>query len=64
MDKRFLESSEFYSCRYNNFSTMIIIPVVILLCGLIIFSFFGKREISIEGQGNLEPKQNVHIIQG
>lgn len=64
MDKRFLESSEFYSCRYNNFSTMIIIPVVILLCGLIIFSFFGKREISIEGQGNLEPKQNVPIIQG
>lgn len=64
MDKRFLESSEFYNRRYNNFSIMIIMPIVTLLICLIIFSFFGNREITIDGQGNLETKQNVPVIQG
>lgn len=64
MDKRYLESSEFYSRRYNNFSIMIILPTVIIFCGLVLFSFFGKCEITIEGQGNLETKQNVPVIQG
>lgn len=64
MDKRFLESSEFYSKRYNNFSIIVLLPVVAILTCLVVFSFFGKREITIDGQGNLDTAQNVPIIQG
>lgn len=43
MEDKFLESSEFYSARFRNFSTMIIIPFTILLLAVVIFSFFGKK---------------------
>lgn len=63
MDKKYLESSEFYSKRFNNFSTLIIIPIALIVLAFFIFSFFGKREITIEGTGTIEPKQKVAIIQ-
>lgn len=63
MDKKYLESSEFYSQRFNNFSTMIIIPIFVLFIGVILFSFFGKREIDINSAGIIEPKKIVANIQ-
>lgn len=63
MDKKYLESSEFYSKRFNNFSTLIIIPMALIVLAFFIFSFFGKREITIEGMGTIEPKQAVPVIQ-
>lgn len=63
MDKRFLESSEFYSARFNNFSTLLIMPIVILLFLVCVFSFFCKREITIEGQGDLTTDKQIPILQ-
>lgn len=63
MEDKFLESSEFYSARFRNFSTMIIIPFTILLLAVVIFSFFGKKEITIQGAGTLEALGNNPVIQ-
>lgn len=63
MEDKFLESSEFYSARFRNFSTMIIIPFTILLLAIVIFSFFGKKEITIQGAGTLEALENNPVIQ-
>lgn len=63
MEDKFLESSEFYSARFRNFSTMIIIPFTILLLAIVIFSFFGKKEITIQGAGTLEALGNNPVIQ-
>ena len=63
MEDKFLESSEFYSARFRNFSTMIIIPFTILLLVVVIFSFFGKKEITIQGAGTLEALGNNPVIQ-
>jgi len=63
MDKHFLESSEFYSARYNNFSTIIIIPTVILLFCLLLFSLFGKRENVITGNGEIAAVGTVPDVQ-
>lgn len=63
MNKKFLESSEFYSIRFNNFSTLIIVPVTLILLFLIVLSFFAKREITVTGAGSIEPKGKVAIIQ-
>lgn len=63
MEDKFLESSEFYSARFRNFSTMIIIPFAILLLVVVIFSFFGKKEITIQGAGTLEALGNNPVIQ-
>lgn len=63
MEDKFLESSEFYSARFRNFSTMIIISFTILLLAVVIFSFFGKKEITIQGAGTLEALGNNPVIQ-
>lgn len=63
MDKQFLESSEFYSARFHNFSTLIIVPITLMLLGVVIFSLFGKREITINGTGTLEAVGITPIIQ-
>ncbi|AVW00370.1 HlyD family secretion protein, partial [Lactiplantibacillus plantarum] len=49
MRKDLLESGEFYGIRFQNFSTLLIIPVTLLLIGTILFSLVAKREIVING---------------
>lgn len=63
MNKKYLESSEFYSARFKNFSTIIIVPIFTLFVGVILFSFIGKREISIDGIGTVEPAKSVANVQ-
>jgi len=63
MDKKFLESGEFYSARFQNFSTLIIIPITCLLVAVVLFSLIGKREITINGTGGIEPQETAPIIQ-
>lgn len=63
MDKKFLESSEFYNKRFNNFSSLLIIPIACLFLLIVIFSFFMKREVTIESFGNLGSRQNIPIVQ-
>lgn len=63
MEQKYLESSEFYSKKFNNFSTLIIIPIALFILACVIFSFFGKREITVEGMGMIEPIQKVPVVQ-
>lgn len=63
MNKKFLESSEFYNKRFNNFSSLLIIPISCLFLLVVIFSFFMKREVTIESFGDLGSRQNIPIIQ-
>ncbi|WP_416353402.1 bacteriocin secretion accessory protein [Agrilactobacillus fermenti] len=63
-DLRFLESTEFYQRRYQNFSTLIILPVALLCLGLLLFSFFGKREVTVKSVGQIEPQATPVTIQG
>lgn len=63
MNKKYLESSEFYSKRFDNFSTLIIIPVALVIIVFFIISFFCKKEIAIDGFGSIEPLEGVQVIQ-
>lgn len=50
MKTKFLESSEFYNARFKNFSTLLLIPCVLLLCLGVIFSLFGYKQIVVKTQ--------------
>lgn len=63
MNKKLFESSEFYNRRYNNFSTMIIIPVFLLVLALLVFSVFGKKELTIRTTGEVAPAKVIASIQ-
>jgi competence factor transport accessory protein ComB len=63
MDLKLLESAEFYRRRYNNFSTMIIIPLLGLLVAIVIFSVFGKKEVVVKSVGEIRPTKIVSTIQ-
>lgn len=63
MDKKYLESSEFYNKRFNNFSTLIIIPIFLLFVVVVLFSIFMKREVTIESFGELGSKKSIPIVQ-
>lgn len=59
MNKKLFESTEFYNKRYQNFPTIIIIPIFILLLGLIAFVFIGKIDITVNGSGTVMPVNRV-----
>lgn len=62
-DERDLESAEFYKRRYSSYSTIIITPLFLMVVILIVFSIFGKREITIESPGQITPKKTLSLIQ-
>lgn len=59
MNKELFESTEFYNKRYQNFSTIIIIPTFILLLGIMVFIFIGKIDITVNGSGTVMPVNRV-----
>lgn len=59
MNKELFESTEFYNKRYQNFSTIIIIPIFILLLGIMAFMFIGKMDITVNGNGTVMPVNKV-----
>ncbi|NMM94726.1 bacteriocin secretion accessory protein [Bifidobacterium oedipodis] len=63
MDSRLFESSEYYSRRYRNFSTMVIMPVLAIVVGLLAFSLIGTREITVKTVGEIVPSRTVTRIQ-
>ncbi len=63
MDTRLLESSEFYRRRYENFSTLVVIPVFIAMLALLVFSLIGTREVTIKTVGQIAPAATVTRIQ-
>ncbi|SBW31824.1 Lactococcin A secretion protein lcnD (plasmid) [Lactococcus lactis subsp. lactis] len=62
-DKKLLESSELYDKRYRNFSTLIILPLFILLIGGLIFTFFAYKELTVMSTGTIEPTKIIAQIQ-
>lgn len=63
MDKKLLESSEFYNIRYRNFSTIIILPIFLLLVSVAVIIFFLKREVTVKSTGRIVPKRVVDVVQ-
>lgn len=61
MTDQYLESSKFYSYKFHNFSTMIILPAFILVILLFIGSFFAVHENVINSIGVVEPDHIVSL---
>lgn len=61
MDNKDYESSEFYSYKFKNFSTIIIVPAAILVVLLIIGSFFAVRQNTVTAEGSIEPAKVLNV---
>ena len=55
MDAKDYESTEFYSYKFKNFSTMIIVPAALLVFLMFIGSFFAIRQSTVSSVGVIEP---------
>ncbi len=62
-DEKLLESAEFYDRRYRNFATLVIVPLFALFIFLVIFSVFGKREITVKSVGRIVPRRVMSVVQ-
>lgn len=63
MNPNLFKSAEFYHRRYHNFSTLLILPLVALVLFLLLFSLFGKKEITLSTMGEITPTQVIAKIQ-
>lgn len=61
MESDKLESSKFYSYKYKNFSTIIILPAFLLIVILFISSFFATKENVIRTMGVVAPQSSIKI---
>lgn len=61
MDSKDYESTEFYSYKFKTLSTMIIIPMTILVLILIVGSFFATRQSTVTSIGIVEPQNTLNI---
>lgn len=61
MNNQNLESSKFYSYKFRNFSTMIILPAFILVILLFIGSFFAVHENVVSSIGVVTPDYVVPL---
>lgn len=57
--KEILESGEYYHRRYNNVATIIVWPILLLLIFLVTFSFYAKKDLTINSNGVLIQKYEV-----
>ena len=63
MNPNLFKSAEFYQRRYHNFATLFIVPLVLLLSFLLIFSLFAQKEITVTSRGEITPTQVIASIQ-
>lgn len=61
MNNKDYESTKYYSYKFKNFSTMIIIPMAILVLILIVGSFFATRQSTVTSTGIVEPQNTLNI---
>lgn len=61
MDKKLFESTEFYTKRYDNFSTLIIIPTLVLFLVIFIVILLGKVDITVTGNGSVLPNRLINV---
>ncbi|MGO0155462.1 bacteriocin secretion accessory protein [Leuconostoc mesenteroides] len=62
-NEKLLESSEFYTKRYQNFTTLIIFPTLILLVLLILLACLTHKETVIKSTGEIAPIKILSTIQ-
>lgn len=63
MNPNLFQSSEFYRRRYQNFATLLIYPLLLLVGFLVIFSLIAKKEISVSTVGEITPTSVIASIQ-
>lgn len=63
MNPNLFQSAEFYRRRYQNFATLLIYPLLLLVGFLVIFSLIAKKEISISTVGEITPTSVIASIQ-
>lgn len=63
MNPNLFKSAEFYQRRYHNFATLLIVPFVLLISFLLIFSLVFKKEITVTSQGEITPTKVIASIQ-
>lgn len=63
MNSKLFKSAEFYQRRYHNFATLLIVPLVLLLSFLLIFSLFAQKEVTVTSRGEITPTQVIASIQ-
>ena len=51
MNPNLFKSTEFYRRRYHNFATLLILPLILLILFLVIFSLIAKKEVTVIAQG-------------
>lgn len=62
MQEQLLESAEFYKRRYQNFSTVIIVPVLIFVIAAILFMRFAPKETAIKSRGEIRPTEIISRV--
>ena len=63
MNPNLFQSAEFYRRRYQNFATLLIYPLLLLVGFLVIFSLIAKKEISVSTVGEITPTSVIASIQ-
>ncbi|HEM5502990.1 bacteriocin secretion accessory protein [Streptococcus suis] len=63
MNTNLFRSAEFYQRRYHNFATLLILPLVLLVSFLFLFSFLAKKEITVTSRGEITPTKVIASIQ-
>ncbi len=63
MNQNLFKSAEFYQRRYHNFATLLIVPLVLLVSFLLIFSLLAKKEVTVTSQGEIAPTKVIASIQ-
>ena len=63
MQEEFLESVEFYHRRYHNFSSLLIVPVILLLIFVVGFTILAKKEMTISTTATVEASRVLGAIQ-
>ena len=63
MNPNLFKSTEFYRRRYHNFATLLILPLILLILFLVIFSLIAKKEVTVIAQGEVTPTSIIASIQ-
>lgn len=63
MNPNLFKSVEFYHRRYHNFATVLILPLVLFVLFLVLFSIIGQKEVTVKSIGEITPTKVIAMIQ-
>jgi competence factor transport accessory protein ComB len=62
MQEQLLESAEFYHRRYRNFSTLVIVPILVFVIAAVLFAGFAPKESAIKSRGEVKPSAIISRV--